>query len=255
MVIVRKYTVATTDTSFVITFDDGESHSYTLGNVVIVADTQRDTLLQVASNGFADATTLDWRGCKNLFESTRAATITAMLTLVAEASVSNLFDSLTVTGALSAGSATLGTMTVSSAGALGGTYTLGIQVPVRHLTALPNVSNSAQSTSILSAIGFLNTVARMQYGHTITWRGFSVLPDDETGTFRAVALKNGVAQTIDGGNAFIDVVVSTAGTEFYEEFDTTFTTADGDTLELTLQQTAGTTGSETAVTLWGDISF
>lgn len=141
--------------------------------------------------------------------------------------------------------ATLGTLTVSSAGALGGTYTLGTQVWVNWDWFLSNASASYQLMGTdFAGFGIVYRVHKWPF--TVTWVGYTVGGTAaSSATYQSKVSRNLTEISIQS------VVNTTASIPDYVALDTPFTTTDGDNIRFSTRQTTGTTGSELTVTLFG----
>lgn len=141
--------------------------------------------------------------------------------------------------------ATLGTLTVSSAGALGGTYTLGKQVWVTWDWFLSNASSSYQLMGTdFAGFGIVYRVHKWPF--TVNWVGYTIGGTAaSSATYQSKVSRNVIEISIQS------VVNTTASIPDYVALDTPFTTTDGDTIRFSTRQTAGTTGSELTVTLFG----
>ncbi len=156
--------------------------------------------------------------------------------------------SVTTTGAVSADSATLGTMTVSSAGALGGTYDLGRRVYVTGDFFLQNVTSSFQNMGTeMSTFGI--TRRNSAWPDEITWESVAVGCDDQSGHNFEVRF-----YTDNGGAAIQDqqfVSIPSTNYQHYYTLGTGITTTQDQAYWFTLRQSGGTTGSEVTLTVFG----
>lgn len=146
--------------------------------------------------------------------------------------------------------ATLGTMTVSSAGALGGTYDLGRKVWVKSDFFLSNVSASYQNMGTDFAGDGLRSRSH-EWPDDVTWTKISIGADDVAGRTFSTRL-----YVFDGASAGIESTQSVTCTNTAEMYDVDLTTETTTSLGyqywFTCSQTnGGTTGSELTLTLWG----
>lgn len=144
--------------------------------------------------------------------------------------------------------ATLGTMTVSSAGALGGTYSLGKRVYVTGDFFLNNVTSSfANMYTEETGIGIIRR--NSGWPDEITWESVAVGCDDQSGHNFEVRF-----YTDNGGAAIQDqqfVSIPSTHYQHYYTLGTGLTTTQDQAYWFTIRQSGGTTGSEITLTVFG----
>ncbi len=144
--------------------------------------------------------------------------------------------------------AMLGTMTVSSSGALGGTFTTGKRVYVTADFFLSNVSAAYQNMLTESSGGVIRR--SHEWPEDVNWTHIAIGADDVAGRVFETRL-----YTDTGGAAIISTQSTTCTSTHYQyrqDLTTPTVTNEGDAYWFTCRQTnGGTTGSELTLTIWG----